>query len=402
MNDLQVLGHFAQSVVEQFSSLLDIPISITDNTGMIIGSTDNKRLGSHHIVTAEVTKSGKIMFFSKEQIAGLVNVLPGIAAPLSFQQQTIGVLGLIGDPATVERYVPFVQSHIEMLIMENFRAKTIVSKMETMQHFIQCLLSYKEGEDLRKIQNYCEIHGFSLGLSRRCILLDIPSTVDQLPSIKEVQLFNQTEQDLFLYLTKLFVDNEQDLVIPLKAGQWLVVKHLNAEDTSAIEKKLDYVSDSLQVFLQNRDMDSKFMLSYGECFSTIEGILHSYEQSRKAMAIAKRNNFQQSIVSISDWNLLSLALVEEMKLPSRQTLDKYIEKLSNHANGAALIESFLVYCEEQLNMSQAARKLYLHRNTLIYRIQQLQQLLTIDLHSFKQCTLLYLALKQHEHNKKLT
>ncbi|MCZ2256911.1 helix-turn-helix domain-containing protein [Sporosarcina sp. G11-34] len=47
-------------------------------------------------------------------------------------------------------------------------------------------------------------------------------------------------------------------------------------------------------------------------------------------------------------------------------------------------------------MSQAARKLYIHRNTLLYRIQQLQQLLNINLQSFKQCTLLYLALKQHE------
>ncbi|WP_443028921.1 helix-turn-helix domain-containing protein [Sporosarcina sp. G11-34] len=60
------------------------------------------------------------------------------------------------------------------------------------------------------------------------------------------------------------------------------------------------------------------------------------------------------------------------------------------------MENFLVYCEEQLNMSQAARKLYIHRNTLLYRIQQLQQLLNINLQSFKQCTLLYLALKQHE------
>ncbi|MBO1910400.1 hypothetical protein J4G37_37145, partial [Microvirga sp. 3-52] len=57
------IGHYAQSIVEQFSSILDIPISITDKTGMIIGSTDINRLGSHHIVTMEVTKSGKIMFF---------------------------------------------------------------------------------------------------------------------------------------------------------------------------------------------------------------------------------------------------------------------------------------------------------------------------------------------------
>ena len=400
MNGLQVFEQFAQSVVEQFSSILDIPISITDKTGTIIGSTDIQRLGSHHIVTTEVTKSGKIMFFTKEQTAGLVNVLPGIAAPLNFQQQTIGVLGLIGDPVLVERYVQFVQSYIEMLLMENFRSRTVVSQMETRQDFIKRLLSFNEGEDFRVIQNYCDMHGFSLGLTRRCILLDIPSPINQPLSAQQKQTFSQTEQDLFLCLTKLFVDNDQDIVAPLNTGQWLLLKQLNSEDTSAMKRKLDYVSDSLQVFLQNRDIGRKFMLSYGDCFSTIEGVLQSYEQSRKALAIAKRNNFKQTIVSIDDWNLLSLALVEETALPSKQTLDNYIKKLSNHGNGVALIESFLVYCEEQLNMSQAARKLYIHRNTLIYRIQQLQQLLNIDLQSFRQCTLLYLALTKHEHIRK--
>ena len=396
---MEFSGHFAQSIVDQVSSILDIPISITDQAGKIIGSTDNKRIGTHHMVSPEVTKSGKIMFFSKEQTAGLVNVLPGIAAPLSFQQQTIGVLGLIGDPAIVERYVQFIQSHIEMLLMENFRSKTVVSKMETIQSFIQRLFSYREGEDMKEIQSYCEMHGFSLGLTRRCILLDISTTTNSPSSIKQIQTFKQTEQELFLCLTNLFVDHEQDIVVPLRTGQWLIIKHLNSEDIKAIKNKLDYVSDSLHVLLQKRDLGNHFMLSYGDCFSTIEGILQSYEQAGKALAIAKRNNFQQSIISIDDWNLLALALVEEINLPSKKTLDNYIEKLSKHPNGTALIESFLVYCEEQLNMSQASKKLYIHRNTLIYRIQQLQQLLNIDLQSFKQCTLLYLALKQHEKNK---
>jgi carbohydrate diacid regulator len=398
--ELPDIGHYAQSIVEQFSSILDIPISITDKTGMIIGSTDINRLGSHHIVTTEVTKSGKIMFFSKEKTAGLVNVLPGIAAPLSFQQETVGVLGLIGDPATVERYVQFVQSHIEMLLIKNFHSKIVASQMETIRDFIQRLLSYKDDENFRRIQNYCEMHGFALGVSRCCILLDIPFGIDQTPSIENSQTFNQTEQDLFLCLTKLFIDNEQDIVAPLTTGQWLILKHVNSDDMISLKERLDYASDSLRMFLENRDLDSKFMLSYSGSSSTIGEILQSYEQSRKALVIARRNNFQQSTVSIDDWNLLSLALVEEIKLPAKQTLDNYIEKLNSHANGTALIKSFLVYCEEQLNMSQAARKLYIHRNTLSYRLQQLQQLLNIDLHSFKQCMLLYLVLKQHEHVQK--
>ena len=399
MKGLQVLGHFAQSVVEQFASVLDIPISITDNTGMIIGSTDNKRLGSHHILTAEIAETGEVMFFSKEKTAGLVNVLPGIAAPLNFQEQTIGVLGLIGDPDTVERYVKFVQSHIEMLLIERFRSKTVISQMEMLQDFIQHLLSYQENTDSKKIQNYSEMHGYSLTLLRQCILIDMPLALDQTSTPQLLQTFTAIEQELFLCLTKVFVKNEQDIVAPLKSGQWLIVTHIYSEDLISTKGNLDYASNSLKTFLTKRNLNSDFKISSGDLFSTISGLIQSYEQSRKALAIARRNNFKQTIVSINDWTLLSLALIEEIQLPSKQTLEYYIEKVSNHPNGQALIESFLVYCEEQLNMSQAARKLYIHRNTLLYRIQQLQQLLNINLQSFKQCTLLYLALKQHEQAK---
>lgn len=396
MKGLQVFGHFAQSVVEQFASVLDIPISITDNSGMIIGSTDNKRLGSHHILTAEIAESGKAMFFSKENTAGLVNVFPGIAAPLNFQEQTIGVLGLIGDPDTVERYLKFVQTHIEMLLVENFRSKTVNSQMEMLQGFVQHLLSHQENTDSKKIQKYSEMHGYSLKLLRRCILIDMPMTIDQNSTTQPLQAFTSTEQDLFLCLTNIFVKNEQDIVAPLNSGQWLIVTHIHSDDLISTKNILDYASDSLQTFLTRRSLNSDFKISSGDSFSTIAGLIQSYEQSRKALDIARRNNYKQTIVSINDWTLLSLALIEEIELPSKKALEYHIEKVRNHPNGQALIESFLVYCEEQLNMSQAARKLYIHRNTLLYRIQQLQQLLNINLQSFKQCTLLYLALKQHE------
>ncbi|WP_432351950.1 sugar diacid recognition domain-containing protein [Sporosarcina sp. A2] len=397
LNVLKDIGHYAQSIVEQFSSLLDIPISITDNNGVIIGSTDNNRIGSVHLGTAEVSQSGKVLFFSKEQTDDLVNVFPGIAAPLRFQQETVGVLGLIGDPAKVERYVQFVQSHIEMILMESYRSRSVASQMEVMQDFIQRLSSYKEETDYSRIQNYCELHGFTLGIPRRCILLDKQSSNIQVPNLEQTPTFNQEEQALYLFLTKVFVTNEQDVVAPLSKGQWLILLANQPDDSRQMKKRLEVASGKLHKFLDKRDVVRGFMFSYSEPSSSIEGIFKNYEYCKKSLDIAKRHDFQQSFFSIDDWDLLSHGFIEEISLPSQWTLENHIGKLLNHLNGMVLIESFLAYCEEQLNMSQAARKLYIHRNTLLYRLQQLQQVVEIDLHSFKQCTLLYLALKQHPH-----
>ncbi|WP_158541072.1 sugar diacid recognition domain-containing protein [Sporosarcina sp. BI001-red] len=397
---MQNIGHYAQSIVEQFSSIFNIPISITDKDGLVIGSTDNNRIGSHHIVTTEVTRSGKMMFFTKEQTVNLVNVLPGIAAPLRFQQETVGVLGLIGDPAVVERYVQFVQSHIEMLLMENFRSKTVSSQMETMRDFFKRLSSYREKDDFSNIQSYCDLHGFTLGIPRRTILLDLQSSDEQATSYQQTETFNQVEQELYVYLKSLFIKNDQDIVVPLSTGQWLILS-VDYDDRTTMLKKLEFTSNKLRNFLESRDRGNAFMFSYSDPSSSIERVLQAYEPCRKALEIAKRYHVQQSIVAIDDWDLLSYGL-EELTLPAHCTLDNYIQKLLSHVNGPVLIDSFLVYCDEKMNMSQAARKLFIHRNTLIYRLQQLQELLSINLNSFKQCTLLYFALKQRQYCNQTT
>ncbi|HBZ11512.1 MAG TPA: PucR family transcriptional regulator [Bacillus bacterium] len=47
-----------------------------------------------------------------------------------------------------------------------------------------------------------------------------------------------------------------------------------------------------------------------------------------------------------------------------------------------------------MNISRAARNLYVHRNTLIYRLNKISELFHMDTQSFEQCIVLYVALKK--------
>lgn len=337
-----------------------------------------------------------MMFFTKEQTANLVNVLPGIATPLRFQQETVGVLGLIGDPMKVERYVQFVQSHIEMILMENHRSRTVAAQMETMQDFFNRLLLYKETADYSNMHRICKLHGFTLGIPRRVILFNLQTSEDRRLSNEETHTFNNEEQELYGCLRNLFIQNELDRVVPLTTGEWLILITDHMQNTTSITTKLECASDKLRSFLKTRKLGTEFIFSFSNHSPTIERLIDDYEHCSNAMMIARRHHLKQPIIPVSDWNLLTYQL-EEITLPAQKTLDNHIEKILNHVNGAILIESFLVYCEMQLNMSKAARDLYIHRNTLLYRLQQLQEISGIDLDCFKQCTLLYLALKKHKY-----
>lgn len=49
--------------------------------------------------------------------------------------------------------------------------------------------------------------------------------------------------------------------------------------------------------------------------------------------------------------------------------------------------------DENCNITTTSEKLFLHRNTLRYRVKKIEELLDLDLHDFNQCIKLKMALE---------
>ncbi|WP_100403743.1 CdaR family transcriptional regulator [Bacillus sp. FJAT-42315] len=395
---MKFLEQIAQSIVERTSSVLEVPMSITDKKGTIIGCNDIKRIGSHHVVTKEVIQAGKSIVFTPEKVIHRKNVLPGIATPICFQQQIIGVLGIIGDPEKIEKYVQFVRNHVEMLLQEAFRAESFFLEMKTTEVFVQHLIHYKEWDQQREevLVNYSEMLGFHFDLSRLCILIDIPFFEAQ----KNKQTVTFSQYDLFQMVSHLFKDHAEDIICPINQDQWMIIKFMSTFDSYKIKERCERAVKKLKHFNNNNNIAGKVSISYGNIYKGFAGVSQSYQQALNALVMGKEKKAEESVYAFDDWKILLDTLVKEINPLFSDTLHEYIKKLLAHSNAQVLIKTFLLYCEQDLNVSKAARKLYIHRNTLMYRLNQLSEILCINVQSFEQCMLLYLALKQCAHVKK--
>jgi DNA-binding PucR family transcriptional regulator len=67
--------------------------------------------------------------------------------------------------------------------------------------------------------------------------------------------------------------------------------------------------------------------------------------------------------------------------------------------GIELIKTLEQVLTDNLNISQAARSLYLHRNTLLYRLDKIKTLTGLDPRCFEDAVLLKIALTMHKNNK---
>lgn len=397
MTRLKFFEQIAQSIVEQTSSVLEAPMSITDEHGIIIGCTDIKRIGTYHEATKEVFKAGKAIEYSVEKVKGRENVLPGVATPIFYQKEPIGVLGIVGDPKDIIKYVYLVRNHVEMLLKETMKAESFSLQLKITENFIHYLLHQRHSGNKEELESYCEMLGFNVDIPRICMLIHIPHQV--LESNTNKPMMKILQYDLFHLISKQFNEQSGDIVTSINLKQWLVLKEVKENAPEKIIEKSRVAIEAINQFLHNHQIKSRAFLAMGNCYNGAEGISRSYQQALKLLNVAKEFSMRNSVCSFYDWDVLVNCIIEEINPTFMESIVDNIGDLLNHPNGNVLIETFLAFCAEGLNMSKAARKLYIHRNTLLYRLNQINEILHINVNSFEQSMFLYLAIRGSMLNK---
>src|SRR5690606_27152681 len=109
----------------------------------------------------------------------------------------------------------------------------------------------------------------------------------------------------------------------------------------------------------------------------------------------QRLNLQ--ILDYYSWPILLKMLPGQINSTYIMILKKRLDKLFKYDSFQELKRDFMMYCDQNMNLTKAAKKLYIHRNTLIYRLNKIEQLTERDTRNFQHCLLLYAALKKFNH-----
>lgn len=123
----------------------------------------------------EVLKKNTYVVFDENKIKNMENVLPGIAVPLTFDNKTIGVLGIIGPPNEVKPYAQLIKKSVELMWQETIYKQSENLRMQTYETFVQYIL-FEETPDPVKIKEFCHTFQIQDYKKRFCILIDIGNT----------------------------------------------------------------------------------------------------------------------------------------------------------------------------------------------------------------------------------
>ncbi|MDR3593929.1 PucR family transcriptional regulator ligand-binding domain-containing protein [Clostridium sp.] len=204
-------------------------------------------------------------------------------------------------------------------------------------------------------------------------------------SISKIKLtLRKLVQDtLEKYSLKVPIINNDDEIIFLNRAEENSMNRLNKalkEIQEIIEKRLSGISVNVGI---------------GNGYEDLNLMKESFNEAKMVIESLKCEGGNQVIKKYTDIGIYSLIFsVDNKKILEnycKQVIGPIIEK-NKKSKEVSSIQILDMYLNENCNLTLAAEKLYLHRNTLTYRIKKIEQLLNCNLHNFEDCLRIKMAL----------
>lgn len=332
-----------QNLINQVREVIDVEFGVMDETGLILGCSDESKIGTTH--------------------AGSQNVVA------SKQNK------LVLDGVTFNK----------VLIKGKLEYITYINSANESSNGYLSLISI----NLVNIKNYFE-EKFDRGSFVKNIILDNILPSDIALRAKELHFSNNTSRVAFLIrsdknrdiyshevVQSLFPSKNKDFVIIIDDENTVLIKELKSnDDYKEIEKTAKAIIDTF-----NTELMVKAQIGIGTVVDNIRDINRSYREAQTALQIGSIFDSDKAIINYENLGLGRLIY----QLPT--TLCKLFlnEVFKDDAYESLDDETLLTiqkFFEKDLNVSETSRLLYVHRNTLVYRLDKIQKITGLDLRKF--------------------
>ena len=190
-----------------------------------------------------------------------------------------------------------------------------------------------------------------------------------------VQTDSARAYDLLRDITPM---QDHDELIDMDRHTVVLLKDMTDEDT--VEELMQY-AQALQETLMS-ETAHQMTIGIGRSRHTMDALRESYAEARRAIEVGRVFKPDESIY-VYDRLILERFLME---LPQDSSA-YYHSLLFNRKNQRLFNEEMLytidMFFRKDLNLSDTARQLYIHRNTLVYRLDKVQKQTGLDLRSFE-------------------
>lgn len=238
------------------------------------------------------------------------------------------------------------------------------------------LVAYKERYDKDNfIKNLLLDNLLLVDIYNRAKKLHIDTTLRRLVFLIETK--HEKDTNALETVKGLFANKTRDFITQVDEKNIILVKEVKPNETyEDMDKTAKVILDML-----NTEAMTTVHVSYGTMVNEIKDVSRSYKEAKMAMDVGKIFYSERNIVAYSSLGIGRLIYQLPMPLCKMFIKEIFGEKSPDDFDDetVATINKFF---ENSLNVSETSRQLYIHRNTLVYRLDKLQKSTGLDLRIF--------------------
>jgi PucR family transcriptional regulator, purine catabolism regulatory protein len=283
------------------------------------------------------------------------------------------------------------------MALERIKAKDIEEvKLKIKQDFFDDLLTGKL-TSVDTIHTFSEMHGLNPSYSYYCIVINLESEEDDSFDdmvARRVQLENKSKKCVdIVYSTSNYTNTE--VTCFHRNNRIIIMMGQNDNKSSLSVNKVKQYGNKIYHALEKELNNTTFLIGIGRQYETIHLLHKSFFEANESIRLMKKFNIQGGVSHYEDYSIYHFldSNVKEIELDA--FFMKYLGKVfeHDHLHGTSYIQTLENYFIRNLNISETAKAMFLHRNTLIYRIDKIKEILNTDLKNSEELLQIQLALK---------
>ena len=288
-----------------------------------------------------------------------------------FLFKSVGYIGVLSGASETERnYAALLPSYIESFMEKD-------AELSKTEHLKRILQGESSSMGVYKYATKYSVRGAACFT----IVLRVP------------KLMRET-----LALLEQYGGNSLDTTVQMNAQTCVLVRFIDGEEEDTYRASVDYAEFLAQSLKEELGLD--VAVGVGPTVRELKDVALSYAQAENTLRYADVFDFPGSVHSYRECILIKMIEdVPETKLAeyfSQITDDRFKEVFEDEE----MLETAEAFLQSSLNVSETSRNLYMHRNTLLYRLDKIEKATGLNIRlfsdavSFRVLTVLHQLLKK--------
>ena len=314
---------------------------------------------------------GDSLELDEQSCQSLQGVKPGINMLLHFKGEVVGVVGVTGNPEHIRAFAQLVKMTAELTIEQASLVEQLQWDRRHQEEFVSAWLNQQLSDS--ELHDWAQRLSIDLATPRVAVVIElkaenVPVSLNSVRGLVDV----------------LYRSEDKPLVAIMSMNEIVVLKPLRSSSNSD-----QSVLESIQRRLTANQIDD-VRLAIGQRFDSVLQLPLSYQSAKQVLAVGRRSHPEQTMLGFSEYRLPVLLAPLADSWQGDQLAQAMATLVSADKSGQ-LVKTLEAYFQANGNANDCAKALYIHRNTLRYRLDRISEVTGISTQDFTGLTELYIA-----------